>query len=218
MDADDRKYIRTLIGQGEHDQLDFKFEISDARKIARTLSAFSNTRGGRLLIGVKDNGRIAGIRSDEEYYMLESAATLHCRPAVAFESRKYLVDGKQVLEAYIPPVENKPVFARDDRKRWMAYIRVGDENFLAHIVQLNLWKEEQRSEGQSLVFDRSQEILLDFLRRLGPGSLETLVRETGMKRKALIHDLTVLVRFDVLELYHREGEVLFKLRDTPGRP
>ena len=66
----DTEYIHILIAEGEHQQQDFKFEISDARKIARTLSAFSNTDGGRLLIGVKDNGKIAGVRSDEEKYMI----------------------------------------------------------------------------------------------------------------------------------------------------
>ena len=43
--------IEELISQGEHQQLDFKFEVSDSKKIARTLSAFANTDGGRLLIG-----------------------------------------------------------------------------------------------------------------------------------------------------------------------
>ena len=52
--------------------LDFKFEISDSKKIARTLVAFANTDGGRLLIGVKDNGSISGIRSEEEKYMIDS--------------------------------------------------------------------------------------------------------------------------------------------------
>ena len=78
-----------LIAEGEHQQQDFKFEISDARKIAKTLSAFANTDGGKLLIGVKDNGKIAGVRSDEEQYMIEAAArtllqprsgTIPCRP------------------------------------------------------------------------------------------------------------------------------------------
>ena len=67
--------LHRLIAQGEHQQQDFKYEISDARKIARTLSAFANTDGGRLLIGVKDNGKIAGVRSDEEIYMVEAAAS-----------------------------------------------------------------------------------------------------------------------------------------------
>lgn len=39
-------YICKLIAEGEHQQQDFKFEISDARKIARSISAFSNTEGG----------------------------------------------------------------------------------------------------------------------------------------------------------------------------
>lgn len=55
-------YIQQLIAKGEHVHQDFKFAISDARKIAKSLSAFANTEGGRLLVGVKDNGKIAGIR------------------------------------------------------------------------------------------------------------------------------------------------------------
>ena len=77
-----KNYIYQLIEAGEHQQQDFKFEISDARKIAKTLSAFSNTDGGRLLVGVKDNGKIAGIRSEEEIYMIEAAAKLYCHPQI----------------------------------------------------------------------------------------------------------------------------------------
>ena len=69
--------IEALIEQGEHQQLDFKFEVSDSKKIARTLSAFANTDGGRLLIGVKDNGNISGVRSEEEYYMIEAASKMY---------------------------------------------------------------------------------------------------------------------------------------------
>ncbi|MDA3865584.1 MAG: putative DNA binding domain-containing protein, partial [Salinivirgaceae bacterium] len=40
-----------LIAQGEHQQQDFKFCINDSRKIAKSLVAFANTDGGRLLVG-----------------------------------------------------------------------------------------------------------------------------------------------------------------------
>lgn len=53
----DSDFIYQLISEGEHLQQDFKFEISDVYKIAKSLSAFANTSGGRLLIGVKDNGK-----------------------------------------------------------------------------------------------------------------------------------------------------------------
>ena len=51
----DTEYLEELVAEGEHDHQDFKFQISDARKIARSLSALANTKGGRLLVGVKDN-------------------------------------------------------------------------------------------------------------------------------------------------------------------
>lgn len=81
--------IEALIEQGEHQQLDFKFEVSDSKKIARTLSAFANTDGGRLLIGVKDNGAISGVRSEEEYYMIEAASKMYTHPEVPFTAKRW---------------------------------------------------------------------------------------------------------------------------------
>ena len=216
MELSDPKYIHSLIDEGEHQQLDFKFEISDARKIARTLSAFSNTDGGRLLIGVKDNGRIKGVRSDEEYYMAESAATLYCKPEVQFESRSHQIDGKTVLEIYIPPVENKPVYAQDQDKRWMAYIRVEDENILASIIQLEVWKEEHKERGKLLEYTRSEEFLLNYLEKVPGVPLKTIQRDTGYGRKELVTLMTKLVLFDVIEMQFREGEMRFLLRESPG--
>jgi len=43
-----------MIREGEHVSQDFKYFLSDTRKIARTLAAFANSKGGRLLVGVKD--------------------------------------------------------------------------------------------------------------------------------------------------------------------
>ena len=83
--------IEALIEQGEHQQLDFKFEVSDSKKIARTLSAFANTDGGRLLIGVKDNGNISGVRSEEEYYMIEAASRMYtCLLYTSFPTSRLL--------------------------------------------------------------------------------------------------------------------------------
>jgi len=216
MDTSGQKYLRSLIAEGEHQQLDFKFEIKDARKIARTLSAFSNTDGGRLLIGVKDNGRIRGVQSDEEYYMAESAATLYCKPEVHFETRTYQLEGKNVLEIYIPPVARKPVYAQDLHKRWMAYMRVADENILANIIQLEVWKEEHKARGKLLEFTRSEEFLLHYLEKAGEASLTNIQHDTGKPRKELVILLTKLVRFDVVEMQFREGTTVFLLKDAPG--
>jgi predicted HTH transcriptional regulator len=154
-------YIPQLIRQGEHERLDFKFEISDARKIARTFSAFSNRSGGTLLIGVKDNGRIAGIRSEEEYYMAESAASLYCRPAVQFTAEKWMVDGKMVLEVKIPELSEKPVMVKEEDGHWKAYYRIMDQNIKANDVQLKVWK--QKKSAVFIRYSRDEELLLEFL-------------------------------------------------------
>ena len=221
MEAQGEKYIRALIAQGEHQQLDFKFEITDARKIARTLSAFSNTLGGRLLVGVKDNGRISGIRSDEEFYMVESAASLYCKPEVEFNSRIHSIEGKNILEIYIPPAEQKPVYARDENNRWMAYIRVADESLVAGVVQLRLWTGE-RDKGRDdagdhlLEFTRKEQILLSTLERAPEASLSKLRQDTGFSWKELVNLMTKLVRFDVVKMEHKDGVSGFSLKERPG--
>ncbi|NCB09310.1 MAG: ATP-binding protein, partial [Bacteroidia bacterium] len=89
-------FLYKLIEEGEHQQQDFKYCINDSKKIAKSLVAFANTDGGRLLIGVKDNGKIAGVRTDEEFYMVEAAAKIYSKPPVHFSTKQWLVEGKTV--------------------------------------------------------------------------------------------------------------------------
>ena len=149
----DTDYIHSLIAEGEHQHQDFKFEISDARKIAKTLSAFANTEGGRLLIGVKDNGRIAGIRSEEEKYMIEAAADLYCTPKIDYDMQTYLVEGRQILIVEVEESRQKPVYAKDESGRDLAYLRVKDENILATPVHLRVWEQSGSPAGELTEYD-----------------------------------------------------------------
>ena len=101
MEYRSKHFIQKLIAEGEHEHQDFKYQISDAKKIARSISAFANNSGGRLLIGVKDNGKIVGVSSDEEIYMIEQAAQMYCRPPQQVECTVYRVEGKPVLKVDI---------------------------------------------------------------------------------------------------------------------
>ena len=124
-------YIQDLIAEGEHEHQDFKYQITDARKIARSIAAFANNSGGHLLIGVKDNGNIAGVRSDEEIYMIETAAQMYCRPEQHVAFKVFNINGKSVVKADIAEAVEKPVEAPDDNGNWHVYYRVADENVLA---------------------------------------------------------------------------------------
>lgn len=156
-------YITKLIQQGEHQTQDFKYCISDSKKIARSLVAFANTDGGRLLIGVKDNGRIAGVRSEEEYYMVESAAKLYSKPAIEYTTRQHLVEGKTVLEITVEASPEKPHFARDEEGKWWAYFRKDDENRLASKIMIEVWKRQKSPEGILISLSDAEKCLLDYL-------------------------------------------------------
>jgi len=101
-------YLKKLIKEGENQQLDFKYCVSDSRKIARTLSAFANSNGGKILIGVRDNGRIAGIKSDEEYYMVDTAAQFFCRPKITYSIKQQMTGGKTILEVEVLKGNKRP--------------------------------------------------------------------------------------------------------------
>ena len=81
----EKKYIQQLIAQGEHQQQDFKYKVADAHKLAKSVSAFANTDGGRLLIGVRDDGVISGVRSEEEIFMMHAAAYKYCEPSASIK-------------------------------------------------------------------------------------------------------------------------------------
>ena len=81
-------------------------------------------------IGVKDNGKIAGVRSDEEQYMIEAAARLYCRPEVSYSTQTYQVEGRSVLLVQIDESDRKPVYAKDEAGKYLAYLRIKGRNIL----------------------------------------------------------------------------------------
>jgi predicted HTH transcriptional regulator len=158
------KRLERLIAQGEHQQQDFKFAINDSRKIAKSLVAFANTDGGRLLIGVKDNGVVAGISTDEEYYMIEAAAQLYCKPQINFTFERHESrNQKTVLEIIIARSDERPHFAQDDHGNWIAYQRIDDQNIAADQVQIKVWKQSRSPKGSFIQYSNAERILFDYL-------------------------------------------------------
>ena len=58
---DNIKLVKSLIEQGENASIEFKREDIRPDGLAKELTAFSNSGGGIILIGVEDDGKISGI-------------------------------------------------------------------------------------------------------------------------------------------------------------
>jgi predicted HTH transcriptional regulator len=206
-------YIHKLILQGEHQQLDFKFQVNDSRKIARTLSAFANTDGGKLLIGVKDNGVIAGVRTEEEYHMIEAAASMYCKPEVEFAYRSWNLDGKRVLEIDVPVVGQKPCYALTDDNRWMAYVRVADQNILAAPIQIKYWNRLNSERGTLIRYSDNEKTLLQYLNEHPFITLSKFSRLANIPRYLAENVIVNLMIAGLVELGQNEKQTWFRLAD-----
>ncbi len=205
------EYIHKLIAQGENQQLDFKFEISDSKKIARTLVAFANTDGGRLLIGVKDNGAIAGVRSEEEYYMIEAAAQLFCKPEIKFQTKEWEVDGKLILEVIVPPgkqIKHKAPVHDDEYK---VFVRIKDQNLLADPILLQYWKRENNDLPVNINFTETEMCLLNLLDKNGSITLKEFQQNAGINRKLAERLLIDFMLLGIIKLKQNAKETRFEL-------
>ncbi|MBN2756068.1 MAG: ATP-binding protein [Bacteroidales bacterium] len=205
-------YIKNLISQGENINLDFKYTINDSKKIAKTLSAFANTKGGRLLIGVKDNGNIAGVKTEEDYYMIEAAAQIYCKPEIKFKSKEWNIEGKEILEITISESNDKPHFAINEEKKEIAFIRVADENIIANIINLKVWDKEKREKGLKIKYSETENILLKYLEKNENISLLNFMKVAKISRHKAIETLSDLIVLQLIDCIYINKKPLFKLK------
>ena len=210
------RYIHNLILKGEGMNLDFKYCISDPHKIARTLSAFSNSEGGRLLIEVRDNGSLAGVRSDEEYYMIDSAATLYCNPEVKIRTINHTVNGKNILEVDVPRSEKIPVKAKDEEGRWKAYFRQGDQNFMADRVILQVWRRKGSNRGLLLRFDEKENLLLNYLRGGNRITIADFRKMAGINSKTAEKIISDFILCGIIVCAASEKGLFYRLSEEFG--
>lgn len=204
-------YIQALISEGEHQQQDFKFGITDSRKIARSLVAFANTDGGRLLIGVKDNGVVAGVRSEEEYYMIESAAQLYSRPEIPFESKVWKEEGKTVLEVWVPPSPARPHFVKEEGGIWQAYVRSKDENIQADEVLIAVWQKMKQKKGALIRYTKIEEELFRLFQSKDKITLSDFRKSARISSKEAVDTLANLIVLRVIDQIVASPESYFSV-------
>ena len=196
---DDRRYLLRLISEGEHQQQDFKYRVADAVKLARSVSAFANTDGGRLLIGVRDDGALCGVRSEEEIYMMHQAAWRYCRPEASIRFDTYHAAGRTIVVATVPRSDQRPVCALDEEGRRRAYIRIADENIVASPVHLAIWREEQQLEGASFTYGDDERRLMETLDVAPWQTLGQITKRSRLPRPRVTLLLARMTRYGLVQ-------------------
>jgi ATP-dependent DNA helicase RecG len=110
-----------LIRQGESETIEFKKSLSLKDEIGAVISAFSNAKGGMILVGVTDTGEISGVGIGAN--TIENEASYikrHTDPQVFPSIKVYEIEDKQIVAIKVSESNDKPVFFKNH-----AYKRVG---------------------------------------------------------------------------------------------
>jgi predicted HTH transcriptional regulator len=195
-----RKYLK----DGESTTLDFKQSVSSAAKIAKTMVSFANTRGGVLLMGVRDNRTICGVRSEDEKYMLDMAANFYCRPEIHIEIFEHIAEGKTVLEVKVPVGEDKPYYAKDEEGKWWVYVRVNDKSLLASKTTVDFLKRQKQQNPGTIPMGPIERGILDYLSKNERIALPQVCKMFNISRRRASRILVNLMSLDVVRSHTTE--------------
>ncbi|MEP1151069.1 MAG: ATP-binding protein [Balneola sp.] len=197
--------LNNLIATGESSFLEFKHKVASPEKIAREMVAFANTKGGKILIGVEDNGDIVGIESYyEEEFWLKQAANDVCVPPIPLNIEMVHVGKKDVLIVEIAESDQKPIATKGKKKRTV-YIRKGEESVVATNDFIEVLKNKSAEEGVTFEYGEREQQLFRFLKEYG---------DITIKRFSIISNITtyraekILVNMasaGVLDMFERKG-------------
>ena len=116
--------IKESIKKGESETVEFKPSLSQMNEIMESISAFSNTKGGMIVIGVSDKGEVLGVDIGKK--TIESLANSIKQitdpmtyPSIYVEE----INDKQVMVIEVVEGKQKPVLAFG-----RAFMRVGKSN------------------------------------------------------------------------------------------
>jgi predicted HTH transcriptional regulator len=202
--------VKRMIFGGEGVSLDFKKTITSCEKIARTMVSFANNKGGRLLIGVADDGTITGVKSeDEERYMITRAATDYAKPPIEPVFEEVYADDKLVLVVEIPETKDKPYYALADDGKWWVYVRVKDKSVLASKIVVDVLKRSSGTDGVFIEYSSKEKALLEYLERTARITVKECCDLLKIGRRAAQRLLVDLILSGIIRINTTEKEEFY---------
>ena len=134
--------LENIIRHSEVSRVQFKERIDDNYKIGTEMVAFSNSRGGNILIGVRDKtGDMNPLSPDElreTNNSLSNIATQNVDPRIGIETDTVSVDGGSIIVVTIREGVNKPY--KDNKgiiwaKQGSDKRRIVDNNEIAEMME-----------------------------------------------------------------------------------
>ena len=117
------------VADHEGKTLDYKRDLSGPEGVLRTVVAFANSAGGRLVIGVADDRSVVGVDDPVTAEMrLANLIADSIRPQLLPTIELITLDGRTVLVANVPVGGQRPYYLKEAGRYGGAYVRLGSSN------------------------------------------------------------------------------------------
>ena len=153
--------IITLIQKNESEILEFKESTGEWKAIIKTISAFANTRGGTVVVGISDKGNILGVQIGKKTVEdLTNKIKENTDPKIFPRITVEKIDGASIIVITIEECLSKPLFAFD-----RVYKRVGKSTLRATSEEIRImalgakkvyWDEQICEEAKFEDFDEEK--------------------------------------------------------------
>ncbi|PJJ60669.1 AlbA family DNA-binding domain-containing protein [Hymenobacter chitinivorans] len=205
--------LQELIRHGEGERLEFKKKTTHPTRISRTLASLANTHGGRVLVGVDDDGRIVGVRdAEEEMYVLRLAAEQYIDPPIPLNFKEVEEEGRTVLIVTVRESTHKPHRAQVAEGDWRGYVRVRDESVqTSGLTEKMLERQQPQQQLEKLPLNRHELAVLDYLRKHPRITLAQYMRLGNLGRRRAYQTLIKLTLHGYIRHHDKEKEPYYTL-------
>ena len=201
--------LHELIARGEGEELEFKQKTTHPHRISRTLASLANTRGGQVLVGVDDGGRVVGVRdADEELFVLREAAAHYVEPPLtALRYHELEEDGRTVLVVIVPESPTKPHRAQVAPGDWRGYVRVRDASVqTSGLTEKVLERQQPAARFEQIPLNRQELAVIDYLKSHPRITLPQFMRLVNFGKRRAYQTLIKLVLHGYLRHHDKEKE------------
>jgi predicted HTH transcriptional regulator len=204
--------LRQLAALGEGSSLEFKRRVPRPERIAKEIIALANTDGGRILLGVDDDGTLTGVDdAAEEEFVLRHAVKNHCWPEVQYQTERVVIAPRRdVIVVTVPDSPDKPHKLIADGTEGAAYVRVKEMSVEASAESVELMRNGA-DESVTIQFGEKESLLMRYLNDYGRITVEQFAQLANIPTSRASDTLISMTKANVLRLHADRKEDYFTL-------
>lgn len=212
-----RKQLIKLIEGGENLTVEFKQRFSTEEKIAKEMIAFANTKGGIVIFGVEDDGKIRGVLSEKgEAELIKTAAEKFCEPPVEYLIEFLNIGKDELVVVNISESNNKPHRIQDYQKKIdlntaQVYVRVNDKSILAGKEMIKILQSQTNQTALvNYTISQNERTAFELLEKQDTITVKELAEKANLSNRRASRTLINMVRANLLYIHHKDnGEEFF---------